>query len=417
VAVLLVPGPPAAPGDDVEPGPAARATATGAGPRGLVAYVLDVDEQRRAADAARELDTTLAAIFNASPDIIAIVGSDGVVHTMSPAAERVAGWPAERLVGRRALSLIHPDDHAELAQVDARLQAGEPNVVVRYRAEHADGRTLVLEAQCSLMEEGDGATGIVLVARDITERAELEEAQVAARVAAEAANRSKSEFLSRMSHELRTPLNAVLGFAQLLEIEDLTPAQRESTTQILRGGRHLLELIDEVLDISRIETGRLALALEPVLLGEAVRDALDLVRPLADRHGIELVAPRSPACDGVVVADRQRLRQVLVHVLANAVEYNRPRGTVSVSCEESSGTALVHVADTGRGIRAEHLGLVFTPFERLDAAQSNIEGAGIGLALSRRLAEAMGGSIEVASTFGEGSTFTVGLVLAEGRVG
>jgi CheY-like chemotaxis protein len=236
-------------------------------------------------------------------------------------------------------------------------------------------------------------------------------------VAAEVANHSKSEFLSRMSHELRTPLNAVLGFGQLLELEELTDDQHESVDQILKGGHHLLDLINEVLDISRIEAGELRLSPEAVLVSELVHEAVDLIRPLADQRGIQVVADRSGSCDCYVFSDRQRAKQVLLNLLSNAVKYNRSRGTVAVSCAQPSPTHVrLDVADTGPGIPAERLGQLFTPFERLGAQDTDVEGTGIGLALSRRLTEAMGGTLTVASTLGQGSTFSVVLPRVEGPV-
>ena len=238
-----------------------------------------------------------------------------------------------------------------------------------------------------------------------------------AREAAEAANQSKSEFLSRMSHELRTPLNAVLGFGQLLEIEPLEPQQQESVAQILKGGRHLLNLINEVLDISRIEAGELALSPEAVHVGDLVTEAVDLIRPLADQSDIRLVIDRSGACDCYAFADRQRAKQILLNLLSNAVKYNRTRGTVSVSCVQPSATHLsISVTDTGPGIPSERLGQLFTAFDRLGAEHTAVEGTGIGLALSKRLAEAMGGQLGVESTLGSGATFMLDLPRVEGPV-
>jgi signal transduction histidine kinase/ActR/RegA family two-component response regulator len=238
-----------------------------------------------------------------------------------------------------------------------------------------------------------------------------------AREAADAANRSKSSFLSRMSHELRTPLNAVLGFAQVLDLDDLDPNQQEAVDQILRGGKHLLGLINEVLDISRIETGDLALSAESVLVSDVVGETVDLIRPLAEQRSIQLQADHHVCWDNHVFADRQRLKQILLNLLSNAVKYNRLHGTVTISCEQRDPTHLrIRVTDTGPGIRAEQLGQVFVPFERLGAERTDIEGTGIGLALSRRLAEAMGGTVDVESVPGEGSTFWVELPLVEGPV-
>jgi signal transduction histidine kinase/CheY-like chemotaxis protein len=238
-----------------------------------------------------------------------------------------------------------------------------------------------------------------------------------ARAAADAANGSKTVFLSRMSHELRTPLNAVLGFAQLLELEDLDVEQRESVDQILKGGHHLLELINEVLDISRIESGDLALSPEAVLVDDVLGEAVDLVRPLAANQSIQLVGHSHANCAEHVFADRQRLKQILLNLLSNAVKYNRVGGTVEVDCELSTPNRLrLKVSDTGPGIPDDQLDRVFVPFERLGAERSRVEGTGIGLALSRRLAEAMGGSIGVESTVGRGSTFWVELPVVEGPV-
>jgi signal transduction histidine kinase/CheY-like chemotaxis protein len=249
----------------------------------------------------------------------------------------------------------------------------------------------------------------------LDEQARLEQGQRQSRESAEAANRSKSEFLSRMSHELRTPLNAVLGFGQLLELDELNPSQQESVEQIIKGGRHLLELINEVLDISRIETGTLPLSPEPVLVSDLVHDTIALMRPLADHRNIHIVGDDANTANIHVLADRQRLKQVMLNLVANAIKYNHEGGTVAVSCESAGPDQLrIHVSDTGPGIRAEDLENLFVPFERLGAERSEIEGAGVGLALSRRLTEAMGGTLDVSSTYGEGSRFSVQLTVVEG---
>lgn len=228
------------------------------------------------------------------------------------------------------------------------------------------------------------------------------------------ANRAKSEFLSHMSHELRTPLNAILGFAQLLQLDSLNPEQRESVAHILKGGRHLLDLINEVLDIARIEAGRLHISLEPVSVAEVVRESLDLIAPPAVEGSIRIEAGESTA---FVLADRQRLKQVLLNLLSNAVKYNHKRGRVALSFEKlPAGRLRVKVTDTGPGITAERLEHLFTPFERLGAEQSGVEGSGLGLALSKRLVEAMGGTLGVESTPGQGSTFWAELAMTEAPI-
>jgi PAS domain S-box-containing protein len=254
------------------------------------------------------------------------------------------------------------------------------------------------------------------------ERATLFEAEAtaharaeAARVEADSANLAKSQFLSRMSHELRTPLNAILGFAQLLEREPLEDRQSDDVRHIVKAGRHLLELINEVLEISRIEAGELALSPEPVPLAETVREVLSLVAPLADERRVQLSADAEGlADDRHVWADRQRFRQVLLNLLSNAIKYNRTDGRVDISFEiVDGGRVRTVIADTGIGIEPERLTRLFEPFERLGAERTDVEGTGLGLTLSKRLVEAMGGSIFVESTPGQGTTFAIELASAD----
>ena len=233
-----------------------------------------------------------------------------------------------------------------------------------------------------------------------------------ARHEADRANLAKSEFLSRMSHDLRTPLNAIMGFAQLLELDGLAPDQADSVHHILRGGEHLLSLINEVLDIARIESGHLTLSLEPVLVAEAMDHALDLIRPMAAKRGISIT--RDAARGVYVLADRQRLNQILLNLLSNAVKYNREGGTAAMRASADGGHVRIAVADTGAGIPPEKLALMFTPFERLGAEQTSIEGTGLGLALSKRLAAEMNGSLTVESKVDEGTVFHVTLPRSEG---
>lgn len=226
------------------------------------------------------------------------------------------------------------------------------------------------------------------------------------------ANQAKTEFISRMSHELRTPLNAILGFTQLLELDDPRSDQRESISYVLKAGRHLLTLIEEVLDISRIEAGRLTLSLEPVRLAEIVHESLEIMRPLAADRLVTLSVGQDSPTDAHVTADHHRLKQVLLNLLSNAVKYNRHGGAVTVSWSESGDRIRLEVRDTGIGIPPELMARLFQPFERL-GAPSETEGTGLGLALSQRLARAMGTSLEARSQLGEGSTFALELDCAQ----
>ncbi|MBP6900597.1 MAG: response regulator [Burkholderiaceae bacterium] len=240
-----------------------------------------------------------------------------------------------------------------------------------------------------------------------------------ARAEAERANHAKSEFLSRMSHELRTPLNAILGFGQLLELQAGDDGQRARVREILHAGRHLLTLIDEVLDLARVEAGHLSVSPEPVALQPLVQDCLGLVRPAALARGVQLLEP-SPLCAVHVRADRTRLKQVLLNLLSNAIKYNRPHGMVAVTCQPEPQAAgagpawlRIRVDDSGTGLDEAQQGRLFVPFERLDAEARQIQGTGIGLALSKRLVELMGGQIGVESAPGRGSSFWLRLPLAQ----
>jgi CheY-like chemotaxis protein/two-component sensor histidine kinase len=220
-----------------------------------------------------------------------------------------------------------------------------------------------------------------------------------------------------MSHELRTPLNSILGFAQLLDGAELPARLHKGVQHILTAGEHLLNLINEVLDIARIEAGRQQLSIEPVQLATVLQEAVGLVRPLASAQGVWVSESSDRSADGWVRADRQRLAQVLLNLLSNAVKYNRPGGRVRLACEPGAdGGVAVRVEDTGRGIPTERIDELFVPFARLGAERTEVEGTGLGLALSRRLVEAMGGRLALERTSELGSVFRVELQGAEDPV-
>jgi signal transduction histidine kinase/ActR/RegA family two-component response regulator len=247
-------------------------------------------------------------------------------------------------------------------------------------------------------------------ARADAERARAEADR--ARTEAERANQAKSEFLSRMSHELRTPLNAVLGFGQLLQATPMTDDDAEMVDAIIKAGRHLLDLINDVLDLSRVEAGSMAISAEPVHVGDLVADTMQLVRPMATDRRIDLTTD-AERCQQYVHTDRQRARQILLNLLSNAIKYNRDAGQVAITCTVGPKTVRVAVADTGPGIDPAHHDQLFEPFQRLGAEGSAVEGTGLGLALSRNLAQRLGGDLGVASTPGNGSTFWIDLPLAD----
>ncbi len=232
-----------------------------------------------------------------------------------------------------------------------------------------------------------------------------------ARAVAEKANLAKSDFLSSMSHELRTPLSAILGFAQLIDAgaQAPTPSQKQSLTQIIKAGWYLLDLINEILDLAQIESGKLALALEPLALTALIQECLAMVEPQAQQRGIRISFAKDDHRH-FIQADRMRVKQALINLLSNAIKYNQPNGAVRVDCSEHTpGRLRIAVQDTGAGLPAEKLAQLFQPFNRLGQNASTAQGTGIGLVVCKRLVELMGGSIGVASTVGTGSTFWIEL--------
>ncbi|RYG69251.1 PAS domain S-box protein, partial [bacterium] len=259
--------------------------------------------------------------------------------------------------------------------------------------------------------------GIIFdVTQHKVEEEQLQSARIEAehaREEAERANLAKSEFLSRMSHELRTPLNAILGFGQLLEMSDLKEEDAQSTEQIIKAGRHLLNLINEVLDIARIESGKLAISSETVGAGELALEVMDLVRPLAATRSITIDDHQARESKVHLTADRQRLKQILLNLVSNSVKYNHEGGKISFSIQEVDDRVRLSVSDNGPGIRDEDVERLWLPFERLGAENSGIEGTGVGLAVSQQLAKAMGTILRVQSEVGRGSVFSIDLPRAE----
>lgn len=376
-------------------------------------------EARRAASelGRAESEARLEAIVNFAPTLVFLTDLDGRFVLVNRRFADTVGRDVAEIVGRTASDILPPVSMNGFLALDP--QAIATGELVEIEASTgADGvaRTY-LAARYPLRDATGAVYALCGIATDITALKRAEADAHDSRRAAEEANGAKSEFLSRMSHELRTPLNAVLGFAQLLELGDLDADERDSVRYIRLGGQQLLDLINEVLDISRIETGSLSLSPEPVWLPDIIEEQLALIAPLAIDQGIRVEALTTPACAAHVLADRQRLRQVLLNLLSNAVKYNRPDGRIAIGCRDvGEGRIRIEVSDTGVGIPPENLDRLFIPFDRLGAEQTAVEGTGIGLTLARRLVEQMGGTLSVESAVGEGSTFTVELARAEGPV-
>lgn len=382
-------------------------------PLQMLGVVQDIDDRKRAELALAERERQLNE-------------AQAISHLGSWQADLVTGqlnWSDEiyRIFGYEPGSFepsvaafhaaVHPDDHERVRESEEQSQqTGRHDVIHRILRPDGTVRHVHELAQA----ETDAAGNLLRLSgtvQDITERVKTEQALITARDEAERANRAKSEFLSSMSHELRTPMNAILGFSQLLEHDDtLDEDQVDSVREILNAGHHLLELIDEVLDLSRIESGRLEVSLEPVEVCPVVRECLGLVANMAHKRSIQL---SHHGLDGVVVqADRTRLKQILINLFSNAIKYNHEGGSVKVEVKPATENRLrILVTDTGPGIADTRLDEVFAPFNRLGAENSEVEGTGIGLTISRRLIETMGGSVDVESKLGTGSTFSIVLPL------
>jgi len=386
-------------------------------PQHFLLMVEDISE-RKASEAAlensrRKLQAALDAnqlIMDNSQDVICTIDEQGSFLSVNAACEELWGYKASELIGRRYLDFVFEEDRAMTeAASKGMLETGKVTDFVN-RYVRKDG-TLIDVLWSASWSEKDRI--MFCVAHDVTDRARIEKALREAKEEADRANHAKSDFLSRMSHELRTPLNSILGFGQLLDRQAPTETQRPRIRYILSAGRHLLNLINEVLDISRIEAGTLQLSVEPVCLEEAIGEALDLMRPMAAERTIVLASNCSLDAATYVLADRQRLKQVLLNLLSNAVKYTAVKGCVTVSFADSGkDLTRISVRDTGAGIPVGKLARLFTPFDRLGAEQSAVEGTGLGLALCQRLVHAMNGSIGVNSTLGHGSTFWLDLPYA-----
>ena len=274
-----------------------------------------------------------------------------------------------------------------------------------------DGQEVWLRKSKSPLRDANGDTiGVLGIYEDVTKRRQAETDLKNAKVQAESANMAKSQFLSSMSHELRTPLNAILGFAQLLESDPNNPLnddQLENTQHIVSGGRHLMELITEILELAKIEAGHVNLELEALDLVEIFYETLPLVQGQADKKSVELKLPALQRDMPKVTADLKRAKQVLLNLLTNAVKYNVEGGSITLDCEAEDDFVIVSVTDTGIGMSAEGLQTLFTPFSRLGQENTNIEGTGIGLVITQDLVHLMGGEIGVKSELGKGTTFSV----------
>ena len=332
-------------------------------------------------------------------------------------ADIVGRQPAD-LVGLHAEDLTHPQDIVpSRAHLESLLAGQQEGFQTEKRYVRPDGHVVWAAVNVVVLRDEAGcARELVAVIEDISERQRMQEAMSSAR-AAERASKAKTEFLSRMSHELRTPLNAMLGFAQLLRVDPRHPLhddQRTKVAHIERAGAHLLAMLTDVLDLSRIEAGSLPMSIEPLAVNDVIEAALAMTSNQANDAGVELMAT-PPEAGLRVRADQLRLRQVLVNLLSNAIKYNRRSGQVLVEAMGLQREVVISVSDTGKGMDAQQLAHLFEPFNRLGAERTAVEGTGIGLVIVKRLVELMQGRIEVSSETDTGTRFRIWLPRAEAQ--
>jgi len=377
-------------------------------------------EQKQLSQRLRDHQFYTRSLFESNIDAIMTTDPAGIITDVNKQMEVLTGCTRDELIGAPFKNHFTDPERAEKSTRHVLREKKVTDYELTARAR--DGKETVVSFNATTFYDRDRKLqGVFAAARDITERKRLDQVLQeknieleSAKSVAERANRSKSEFLSSMSHELRSPLNAILGFAQLMESGSPLPSadQKASIDQILKAGWYLLELINEILDLALIESGRLSLSLEPMSLVDVMLECQAMIEPQAQKNGITMSFPLID-CSCFIRADRTRVKQVLLNLLSNAIKYNRPQGTVEVTCRASSEKRIrISVHDTGEGLSAENIALLFQPFNRLGHEGSAEEGTGIGLVVSKRLVELMGGKIGVESTVGAGAVFWFELNLA-----
>ena len=403
----------------------------------IIGYLLigtDNTARKRAEEALLKTGALQTAILTSANFSIIATDEKGIIQLFNVGAERMLGYQAAEVVNK-----INPSDIHDPQEVMARAQALSLELAttitpgfeaLAFKASRGiediyeltyickDGSRFPAIVSITALRDNYGdVIGYLLIGTDNSVRKQVELELNEAMTAAEKANLAKSDFLSSMSHELRTPLNAILGFAQLMESGSPLPttSQKRSIDQILQAGWYLLELINEILDLALIESGKLSLSLEPVSLAEIMHECQDMVEPQARKRGISVVFPKFEM-PYYVKADPTRMKQVLINLLSNAIKYNKVDGTVVVDCIESTEECIrICVKDSGEGLATDKLTQLFEPFNRLGKETSNEEGTGIGLVMTKRLVELMGGVIGVESTVGEGSVFWIEMKLTAKR--
>ena len=371
------------------------------------------EEQRKLDQRLRDQQFYTRSLIESNIDALMTTDPRGIITDVNKQMEALTGSTRDELIGAPFKNYFTDPERAEAA---IKLVLSEKKVTdFELTACARDGKKTEVSYNATTFYDRDRTLqGVFAAARDVTERKRNEQAVLetnaeleTAKSAAEKANLAKSDFLSSMSHELRSPLNAILGFAQLMEsaAPEPTNSQKESIAQILRAGWHLLELINQVLDLAVIESGKVSISLEPVSLGEVMSECQAMMEPEAQQRGVTMTFPRFDEA-AFVNADRTRLKQIVINLISNAIKYNKQQGTVVVECVTNNPERTrISVSDTGAGLSPAKLAQLFQPFNRLGQEAAGVAGTGIGLVVTKRLAELMEGALGVESIAGQGSLF------------
>lgn len=384
---------------------------------GVVVTFRDIETRRRAEEQVLSVMEERETLLNSSPAGICFFKNRQVLNA-NPHMLELFGMTEEELIGQHAGKLYpSEEDYEEFGRIlYPQLVTGKV-VVIEQLMRRKNGSCFMCQITSRFIDASNPDKGAIAIVEDITERKEVEEKLKISQETADKANRAKSEFLSSMSHELRTPLNAILGFGQMLSLDPDSPlseSQQESVHHIMKGGEHLLELINEILDLAKIESAGAGLSIEGFSPWAVLSDSLPLVQTMADKRGITIVVEESCNQEVEIRADQTRFKQSLLNLLSNAVKYNRENGRIVIAFQKlDTGMLRVSVSDTGEGIPEDELSELFQPFHRLRHHNHEVEGTGIGLTITKELVEQMNGSIGVKSIEGKGSNFWIELPLFE----
>jgi PAS domain S-box-containing protein len=380
--------------------------------RGRVASmgtVKDISERKLAEEELRRSEEKYRGLVENAKDTIFTLSLDGTFTSLNPSFETITGWSRSEWLGKPFAPIVHPDDLPFAMKLYHRALKGKtpPNFELRILSK--SGEYMMNEFTATPQTQDGKVVGVLGIARDVTERKKIEELR-RENECIMLATKAKSEFLANMSHELRTPLNAIIGFSELLKMQmlgNLNEKQESYVDNIRYGGKHLLDLINDILDLSKIEAGKIELVIEKTSVAETINEVLILIREKAAKNNIIINIEIDPQL-GIIEADKQRIKQMLINLLSNAVKFSKEEGgTINIAAKREGDMARISVSDTGIGIREDDIGKLFKEFHQLDSGPSRkYGGTGLGLVITKKLIELHGGKIIVESRYGEGSTFS-----------